>query len=100
MKDRFMKMIHRKITVEDLTAILWVFIVTVSFALFFKCDFISFEQNDDMFISTIPSGIYGQHYIYICFSNILQGIFLSGLSKLLPICNWTIILYIGYLYIS
>ena len=100
MKDRFMKMIHRKITVEDLTAILWVFIVTVSFALFFKCDFISFEQNDDMFISTIPSGLYGQHYIYICFSNILQGIFLSGLSKILPICNWTIMLYIGYIYIS
>ena len=100
MKDRFMKIIDRKITVEDLTTILWVFIVTVSFALFFKCDFISFEQNDDMFISTIPSGIYGQHYIYICFSNILQGIFLSGLSKILPICNWTIILYIGYLYIS
>lgn len=93
-------MIDRKITVEDFAAILWVFIVTVSFALFFKYDFISFEQNDDMFISTIPSGIYGQHYIYICFSNILQGIFLSGLSKILPICNWTIILYIGYIYIS
>lgn len=100
MKNRFMKMIDRKITVEDFAAILWVFIVTVSFALFFKYDFISFEQNDDMFISTIPSGIYGQHYIYICFSNILQGIFLSGLSKILPICNWTIILYIGYIYIS
>lgn len=100
MKDRFMKMIGRKITVEDLTAILWVFIVTVSFTLFFEYDFNSFEQNDDMFISTISSGIYGQHYIYICFSNILQGIFLSGLSKILPICNWTIILYIGYIYIS
>ena len=61
MKDRFMKMIHRKITVEDLTAILWVFIVTVSFILFFEYDFISFEQNDDMFISTIPSGLYSQH---------------------------------------
>lgn len=95
-----MKITDRKITVEDMTAILWVFIVTVSFALFFKCDFISFEQNDDMFISTIPSGIYGEHYIYICFSNILQGIFLAGLSKILPICNWTIILYIGCIYTS
>ena len=92
-------MIDRKITVEDLTAILWVFIVTVSFALFFKCDFISFEQNDDIFMSTIPSGIYGKYYIYT-FSNILQGIFLSALSKFFPICNWTIILYIGYIYIS
>lgn len=93
-------MIDRKITVEDWIAILWLLIVTASFILFFKYDYISFEQNDDMFISTIPSGIYGQHYIYICFSNILQGIFLSGLSKILPICNWTIILYIGYIYIS
>ena len=41
MKDRFMKIIDRKITVEDLTAILWVFIVTVSFILFFEYDFIS-----------------------------------------------------------
>lgn len=100
MKDRFMKMIDRKITFEDLVAILWLLIITVSFILFFKYDYISFEQNDDMFISTIPSGIYGQHYIYNCFSNILQGIFLSGLSKILPICNWTIILYMGYIYIS
>ena len=93
-------MIDRKITVEDWVAILWLLIVTASFILFFKYDYISFEQNDDMFISTIPSGIYGQHYIYICFSNILQGFFLSGLSKILPICNWTIILYIGYIYTS
>lgn len=95
-----MKMTDRKITDEDLVAILWLLIVTASFILFFKYDYISFEQNDDMFISTIPSGIYGQHYIYICFSNILQGVFLSGLSKFLPVCNWTIILYIGCIYTS
>ena len=56
MKDRFMKIIDRKITVENLVAILWLLIITVSFILFFKYDYISFEQNDDMFISTIPSG--------------------------------------------
>lgn len=100
MKDRFMKIIDRKITVEDLTAILWLLIVTASFILFFEYDYISFEQNDDMFISTIPSGIYGQHYIYTSYSNILQGNFLSELSMILPICNWTIVLYIGYIYIS
>ena len=100
MKNRFMKMIDRKITVENLVAILWLLMVTASFILFFIYDYISFPTNDDMFISTIPSGIYGEHYIYICFSNILQGIFLSGLSRVFPICNWTIIVYIGCIYTS
>lgn len=94
-----MKIMNRKITAENLTAILWVCMVTIFFFLFCKYGYVSFEQNDDMFISTIPSGIYGQHYIYT-FSNVLQGIFLAGLSKLIPVCNWTIILYIGYVYIS
>lgn len=95
-----MRIINHKITVEDLAIILWIFMVTIFFALFFKYGYISFEQNDDMFISTIPSGIYGHHYIYTSFSNILQGIFLVGLSKFMPICNWTIVLYVGYVYIS
>lgn len=95
-----MKMIKRRITVENIMAILWILGITVSFVLFWGYDYISFEQNDDMFISTIPSGIYGQHYIYTVFNNILQGIFLAGLSKLMPVCNWMIILYIGYIYIS
>lgn len=100
MKIDFMTIKNRRITVNNLIAILWACVVTIFFVLFFKHDYISFEQNDDMFISTIPSGIYGHHYIYTSFSNILQGSLLAGLSKLIPICNWTIILYIGYIFIS
>lgn len=94
-----MKIMNRKITAENLTAVVWTCVITAFFLMFYKHDYISFEQNDDMFISTIPSGIYGQHYIYT-FSNVLQGFFLAVLSKLMPICNWTIILYVGYVYIS
>ena len=95
-----MRTMNHKIIAEILAIALWSCLVTIFFFLFFKYGYISFEQNDDMFISTIPSGIYGQHYIYTCYSNILQGFFLSGLSKLFPICNWTIMLYIAYIYIS
>ena len=95
-----MRTMNHRIMAEILAIALWSCLVTIFFFLFFKYGYISFEQNDDMFISTIPSGIYGQHYIYTCHSNILQGFFLSGLSKLFPICNWTIMLYIAYIYIS
>ena len=95
-----MRTMNHKIIAEILTIALWIGLVTIFFFLFFKYGSISFEQNDDMFISTIPSGIYGQHYIYTCYSNILQGIFLAGLSKFFPVCNWTIMLYIAYIYIS
>ena len=95
-----MRTMNHKIIAEILTIALWICLVTIFFFLFFKYGSISFEQNDDMFISTIPSGIYGQHYIYTCYSNILQGIFLAGLSKFFPVCNWTIMLYIAYIYIS
>ena len=90
---------NRKITTENLVSLVWACIVILSFFLFYKYDYISFEQNDDMFSSTIPSGIYGQYYIYT-FSNILQGSFLAALSKVVSICNWTIMLYIAYLCIS
>lgn len=90
---------NRKITTENLVSLVWACIVILSFFLFYKYDYISFEQNDDMFSSTIPSGIYGQYYIYT-FSNILQGSFLATLSKVVSICNWTIMLYIAYLCIS
>lgn len=95
-----MKIMKHKITAGNLMAILWTCMVTILFFLFYKYGYISFEQNDDMFISTIPSGIYGQHYIFTSYSNVLQGIFLAGLSKLMPVCNWTMILYVGYVYIS
>lgn len=90
---------NHKITTENLVSLVWTCIVILSFFLFYKYDYISFEQNDDMFSSTIPSGIYGQYYIYT-FSNILQGSLLAALSKVVSICNWTIILYIVYLCIS
>ena len=95
-----MRTMNHKIIEEILAIALWSCLVTIFFFLFFKYGYISFEQNDDMFISTIPSGIYGQHYIYTRYSNILQGIFLAGLSKFFPVCNWTIMLYIAYIYIS
>ncbi len=89
----------QRITAENLASLVWVCIVILSFFLFYKYDYISFKPNDDMFSSTIPSGMYGQYYIYT-FSNILQGSFLAALSKGVSICNWTIMLYIAYLGIS
>lgn len=95
-----MKIKKQMITVENFAVVLWIFAITIFFAVFFRYGYISFEQNDDMFISTIPSGIYGSYYIHTCFSNILQGIFLAGLSRFMPVCNWMIMLYMGYIYIS
>lgn len=99
MKNAFTKTVPHKLTAENLAALLWVCMVTLFFSLCLKFNYISFEANDDIFISTIPSGIYGKNYIHT-FSNILQGLFLAALSKFIPICNWTIILYIVYVYVA
>lgn len=99
MKNAFTKIVPHKLTAENLATLLWVCMVTFLFLMCYKFNYISFEENDDMFISTIPSGIYGKNYIHT-FSNILQGLLLAILSKFIPICNWTIILYIGYIYIA
>lgn len=95
-----MKINKQKISIEDFVIILWMFLITVFFILFLRNGSISFATNDDVFKSTIPSGIYGSYYVYTCYSNILEGIVLAGLYKFIPVCNWMIVLYVGYICLS
>ena len=71
--------------------ILFVCLVILLLGYFKKAGYIGYETNDDLFMSAIPAGWYGEYYPFTVYSNIFIGYLLAGITSILPIFNWTTI---------
>ena len=80
--------------------ILWGTTCIVFTLLFMSLGLWNYETNDDRFLAFITGGFFGECSPYTIYNNIIQSSCLAGISNLLPILDWTSVLYITMITVS
>ena len=77
------------------------FLINIGFFLFYTCCCtLLHETNDDMAMSFLVEGAYGEHSEYLIFQNVLWGKVLVFLYTLLPMLKWYSITMYGMLFLA
>lgn len=75
--------------------------INIIFFVIYTCFFVLIqESNDDLAMSFLAEGAYGEYSEYIIFENVLWGKFLVGLNQLIPQIKWYNVLFYIMLFVS
>ena len=82
----------------------WIYGLVIAHLLFLiilaKLSLFQYETMDDFYQLAYFSGMFGEYSPFVMFSNVIYGLIMTFLFKVLPIINWMTFMYVAISYIA